>query len=415
MISILSNVKNFWQLITNPTSELKKARGEGRPFYIIITLILGVVSILVASNSPKLQASFPLLCFIVVMLLHISLHWLSSFSLIDLKFNIAYLSIQGVLGLSAVLISGAPEMALAIFATMIGEIIGMFGISRFTIFSVIIFLILTPLSYLLIGGIELLNSWLSPILSTMTILIAFMALFHRQVETSAQAHALAEELEIANRQLTEYATQVENLTLTAERQRMARELHDTLAQGVAGLVLQLEAMKAHLSVGREGRVTEIIDQSLSRARSTLADLRAAIDDLRAVPVNLPDAVREKIGRFTKATGVPCELSFSLDGYEPASKINDHLLRVLSEALANITRHAQASQIWVILQVEGKQLLLEICDNGQGFEPEKAAKAGHYGLLGMRERARLINGSLSIDSKPGQGTSIRLEFPISKEA
>ena len=389
--------------------------GEGRSFYIVLTLILGTVTIIVAANSPRLEEYLPLTAFILIMLLHISIHWLSGYSQKNIWLSIAYLVVQSLLGLIAILVSGAPEIALAIFATIIGETIGIYGTSRLSWFSVISFLVLTPLSYILIGGMDTFTNWMSPTTSTMIILIIFMVLFRKQVDANEHVKKLASELESANQQLTEYAVQVENLTLASERQRMARELHDTLAQGVAGLVLQLEAMKAHLSAGREGRVAEIIDQSLSRARSTLADSRAAIDDLRAVPVNLPDAISTKIERFTKATGVTYELSLSLEGYEPVSKINDHLLRVLSEALANITRHAQASQIWVLLKVEGKQLTLEIRDNGRGFEPEKATKAGHYGLLGMRERARLVNGSLSVESSAGQGTSIRLEVPISKEA
>jgi len=407
-------IRKFWNFISSLNPERKKAMEEGRPFYIILTVILAVVGTVVIYNSPNLKFSIPLVGFIIVMVLHISLHWLSGVGLISRKSRIIYLVVQGVLSLIAVNISGAPELALTIFATMIGETIGLFGISRLTIVSVVIFFVLTPLSYLLIGGMDLLNDWLSPTLSTMTILISFMVLYRRQTETSNQAHALAEELEIANRQLTEYATQVENLTLTAERQRMARELHDTLAQGVAGLVLQLEAMKAHLSAGREERVATIIDHSLKRARSTLADSRAAIDDLRVAPANMSEAVKIKIERFTQATGIPCNLNMDMGDVVLPKSIENHVYRVLSEALANITRHAQASQIWVNLTLEDDQFELSIRDNGRGFNPNVAPKAGHYGVLGMRERARLIEGKLEIDSEIRKGTRIRLLVPTLQE-
>ena len=195
---------------------------------------------------------------------------------------------------------------------------------------------------------------------------------------------------------------------------MARELHDTLSQGVAGLVLQLEAVKAHLEAGRGERAVAIIDQSLARARSTLADSRAAIDDLRAVPASLPEALRAKIERFTQATGIPCELSLVLRGTVPPPQTSDHLLSVLNEALANVTRHAQANQVQVRLEAKNNHLELEICDDGRGFDPEIVTGVGHYGLLGIRERARLVGGSLEIDSRTGQGTCIRFVVPIPQE-
>ena len=187
---------------------------------------------------------------------------------------------------------------------------------------------------------------------------------------------------------------------------MARELHDTLAQGVAGLVLQLEAVKAHLAAGRNERAAAIIDQALGRARSTLADSRAAIDDLRAVAADLGEAVREKIDRFTQATGIPCTLELTMSAGHAAADVSDHALHVLSEALANVARHAQATQVTVRLLLQDHQLTLEVCDNGQGFDAAQPVDAGHYGLLGMRERARLSGGTLTIASAAGEGTCVR---------
>jgi NarL family two-component system sensor histidine kinase YdfH len=152
---------------------------------------------------------------------------------------------------------------------------------------------------------------------------------------------------------------------------------------------------------------------MASARRTLAESRAAIDDLRAIPGSLPEAVRAKVERFTRATGVPCALE--LNTGEPAlpESTEDHILRVLSEALANITRHAQAGQVWVSLATDDAQVELLVRDNGQGFDPGAQIHSGHYGLLGMRERARLIGGALTVTSAPGEGTEIRLAAPTHK--
>jgi NarL family two-component system sensor histidine kinase YdfH len=285
------------------------------------------------------------------------------------------------------------------------------GVNRRALLAFIFYLLLAFINFQLLvdpasAGRELLG--LSPLILFSLIFVIF---YKRQADSRQQAQSLAVKLEIANRQLAEYAAQVEELTLAAERQRMARELHDTLSQGVAGLVLQLEAIKAHLEAGRGERGAAIIDQTLARARTTLADSRSAIDDLRAIPASLTAAMRAKTERFSQATGIPCELSLALGDTALPPSINDHLLHILTEALANVTRHAQADLVWVRLEAKNNHLKLEIRDDGKGFDPEIETGVGHYGLLGMRERARLVDGTLGIESGAGQGTCIQVIVPI----
>src|SRR5439155_17797614 len=120
-------------------------------------------------------------------------------------------------------------------------------------------------------------------------------------QSRRQAHDLLVELDAAHRQLAAYADQVERLTLAAERARMARELHDTLAQGLTGLVLQLEALEEHVERADTPKVTQVINQMKGRARSALADSRRAISDLRLVldePASLLDAIAEEARRFS---------------------------------------------------------------------------------------------------------------------
>jgi NarL family two-component system sensor histidine kinase YdfH len=244
--------------------------------------------------------------------------------------------------------------------------------------------------------------------------IIFSLALSRQAEAHARAQNLLNELETAHKQLTEYALQVEELTLTTERQRMARDLHDTLAQGLAGLILQLEAADSHLSSNHPERAQDILRQAMSRARTTLADARRAIGDLREMPASPPDlerAVRQEVQRFQEMTGIPCALEIAIPLTLP-DHIRENALRAVTEGLSNTARHAQAKHAAVQLALQDGWLQIEIHDDGHGFVPaESIGQAGHYGLVGLRERTRLVGGELTLESSPGAGTRIRLKLPV----
>lgn len=248
--------------------------------------------------------------------------------------------------------------------------------------------------------------------------IAFVVLFFRQAKARKHAQELLNELETAHRQLAEYAARVEDLTLVNERQRMARELHDTLAQGLAGLILQLEAVDKQLAQGRPERAQAIATQAMERARTTLADARRAIDDLRAgatASANLAERVRDEVERFTAATGIPCELDLNPTLPTPDS-FQEHVFRAVAEGLTNVARHARASRAWVRVAEMNSGLEIVVRDDGVGFEStEVTGRAGHYGLIGLHERVRLMGGSFEVTSKPGQGTTLTLQLPITESA
>jgi NarL family two-component system sensor histidine kinase YdfH len=237
-------------------------------------------------------------------------------------------------------------------------------------------------------------------------IVLFMVVLNQQFTEREKAQELAERLESANARLAANAARIEALTLQNERQRMARELHDTLAQGLSGLVLQLEAVKAHLASQHTERASAIVDQALARARGTLAESRAAIDDLRLAPADLADRVREKVDRFAGATGIRCEVDLAVQENQLSAAVADHAVSILSEALANVARHAQADQVKIRFVLEREELELEVLDNGKGFDVNGQSSTGHYGLLGMRERARLTGGLLAIESTPQNGTRVR---------
>jgi NarL family two-component system sensor histidine kinase YdfH len=289
---------------------------------------------------------------------------------------------------------------------MVGEALGVWGNSRRSLLLGIFYVgMLIGLLFVLTER-ERFYAAVSELVVNGGAIILFMVLLNQQLAEREKAQDLTERLESANAKLAANAARIESLTLQNERQRMARELHDTLAQGVAGLVLQLEAVKAHLASNRTDRASAIVEQALTRARGTLAESRAAIDDLRSTPANLVESIREKVDRFSQGTGIPCELELSVHENVLSNEVADHALNILSEALTNITRHARAAHVHIKCTVDRDQLELEVRDDGRGFDVNEQMSTGHYGLLGMRERARLTGGILNIESEPQKGTTVR---------
>jgi NarL family two-component system sensor histidine kinase YdfH len=185
---------------------------------------------------------------------------------------------------------------------------------------------------------------------------------------------------------------------------------------LAGLILQLEAVDAHLGNQRTERARAILQQSMEKARGTLAEARQVIDNLRrSVEHDLIDQVRQECEHFSSSTGIPCELQMDLVTAIP-DEVAEVANKVISEALANIARHARASRVSLRIAspASGKGMTIEIGDNGIGFEPE-AVEAGHYGLLGMRERVRLAGGHLTINSAKGKGTCLLIDLPFNRAA
>jgi NarL family two-component system sensor histidine kinase YdfH len=246
---------------------------------------------------------------------------------------------------------------------------------------------------------------------------AYVVLYLQQVRAREQAQKLLRDLEVAHAQLSAYALHVEELTLTTERQRIARELHDTLVQGLAGLTMQLEVANLRLTNQRYEQAQTTIQQAMERTRATLAEARNAIYDLRLDTereCNLVIDVQEEIEHFTDNTGIACTVNIEALSSVPPS-LRTHVLRMISEGLTNVAHHAQAQHVWVSATYEShntdKRLLIEVRDDGNGFDPEVVARqVGHYGLIGLRERARLMGGSLEIHSKPDKGTTLQLRIP-----
>ncbi|MFI6825735.1 sensor histidine kinase [Kribbella sp. NPDC050241] len=199
-----------------------------------------------------------------------------------------------------------------------------------------------------------------------------------------------------------------------ERRRLAAEIHDTIAQGLTGIIAQLQAVAttSDHAAAREHvvRATELARHSLGEARRSVHNLAPA-----GLSYNgLPEALHKTVGQWADRTGVRTE--FTLTGTAPHlhGEVSATLLRITQEALANVSKHAAATRVGVTLSFMDDEVTLDIRDDGKGFEPlalPARSSTGGFGLEGMRARAARIAGSLTVEAEPGSGTAVSARVPL----
>ena len=207
------------------------------------------------------------------------------------------------------------------------------------------------------------------------------------------------------------------LATIEERNRLARDIHDTLAQGLAAITLQLEAADA-LAETRPQRAHEAVQRALALARANLEEARRSVMDLRAAPLQ-EHALPEALALLVANTDLSIDYIYTPHFPLLPARIESGLYRVAQEALTNIVKHAEARNVEVSLlyydsvpNEQGEELQLAISDDGHGFDPEAVSQDGsHFGLLGMSERVKLLGGQLCIQSTPGSGTSLVVSIPL----
>lgn len=199
-----------------------------------------------------------------------------------------------------------------------------------------------------------------------------------------------------------------------ERNRLAREIHDSLAQGLSATALQLETAEALLeSDGDCSLVRSAVRNAIESTRHNLEEARRSVLDLRSAPLEgrtLAEALAalcEAVGRADSLT-VHCQTIGSRPAVPP--RVESGLYRIAQEALANTVRHSRATTAAVLLRQEIAEVTLTVEDNGKGF-PDDRTPCGHFGLVGMRERIRLLGGELQVESAPGAGTRVEARVPL----
>lgn len=197
-----------------------------------------------------------------------------------------------------------------------------------------------------------------------------------------------------------------------ERSRMAREIHDTLAQGFTGIITQLQAADQAQNEAARRRHTEA---ALALARDGLAEARRSVNALRPAPLDcagLPEALRNVARMWSARTGILVQVTTSGDAGALPTDVEVALLRTAQEALANIEKHAHAHRVTLVLRSDARGMLLEVRDDGRGFdvrervERPRDGEHGGFGLVAMRERIESIAGEFTVESRPGRGTAVR---------
>lgn len=251
--------------------------------------------------------------------------------------------------------------------------------------------------------------WLFLLMVMVSIVLGFW--ISAIIAQSAQRRALLEQLQATQAELAE-ARRHEGIL--EERQRLAREIHDTLAQGFTSIVMHLEA--AEQALGSDpAALHRHLDRARSTARASLAQARRVIHDLRPELLerqSLPEALDRTAARWQEDNQIYITATTTGTPIVLAPEIEVTLLRATQEALANIARHARASTVQVTLSYMADLVMLDIQDDGVGLEgAQPAPLSGGFGLHAMRERVAACGGTLTLESEPGDGTTVVIAIPL----
>jgi signal transduction histidine kinase len=352
--------------------------------------------------------------------------------------------VAGIVAASAVLIARSPWFGFFCWIGYLNSFTYLTGARRYA--GIVATAVLVAVSQC--GGFRDLSPALAAIVAVIALVNAalvttFVSIGQKAEERSEQRQRMLVQLAEANRRLEE--SNAENAGLHAqllsqareagvleERQRMAREIHDTLAQGLTGIITQLEAVRqTGPGAGWERRV----DNAALLARDSLSEARRSVQAMRpeALEANprLPEALAEVASQWSAVNGVPATVTTDGDPVALHPEIEVTLLRVAQEALANAAKYASAGRVGIALSYMSDVVTLDVRDDGVGFQPPELegrpaggpaaepgppggpgsdVRSGGFGLTVMRQRVQRVAGTLAIESEPGAGTAVSASVP-----
>jgi signal transduction histidine kinase len=233
-----------------------------------------------------------------------------------------------------------------------------------------------------------------------------------QPEEIELAQAFAQQA-VLSIQLARLAEQSRQAAVLEERNRLAREIHDTLAQAFTGMLIQL-GVAQRIAKRQPEEAWSLIEHVRELARQGLAEARRSVWALQPESLEyseLADSLPCIVAQMTSETSVQAEVHIHGTPRSLPADIGMNLLRIGQEALNNALRHAQAQKIFVELTFDSEQVRLSVQDDGQGFNLQHQDEGGGFGLIGMRQRAERIGGQLTVASQPGRGTEVAIAAPV----
>jgi NarL family two-component system sensor histidine kinase YdfH len=387
----------------------RAAIGETWPFFAMVSLVIGAAYVTALRADAALREPLRFAAFTALIVVTGVMYWLCPLVVTTGRRRLPFLAILAAATFAIGLMTPQHWAAFGLYPALIGLAVGLYWSDPRAIGAAIAACLGLLVTNLAVAG------WLRQALSQLPFIgialvftVIYVVLFNRQVEARQRAQALLSDLEAAHSRLREYADQVEQLTLVRERERMGHELHDTLAQGLAGLIMQLEAIDSHLQGGSTERARALLQQAMQRSRTTLHEARRAIQALHASVLDggdLSRALRSEAESFEASSGVSCQCDVDVGSLVVSPDRAQEILRIVQESLSNAARHAHASHVEVRLSESQGELRIVVSDDGVGFDPDDAR--GGFGLTGMKERAARLGGTLRVASTAGGGTTVEL--------
>ena len=237
----------------------------------------------------------------------------------------------------------------------------------------------------------------------------------KDIVAALYAQELTEERHRAEEQLHNLAIHLLSVR-EEERKEVAREIHDELGQVLAGLKIELSLFAKkitdkHLQARMQNAIA-LVEATVTRVKKIIGELRPLIlEDFGIV-----EAMRAQIQDFERLTEIPCAFTVVPENIEIAKDLAMALFRIFQEALTNVTQHSQATKVCIKLVVaDDKTIAMEICDNGRGISDKQLQDPHAFGLIGMRERARILDGTVRFITIPGQGTTVVVNLPIHRQS
>ncbi|MEZ4645275.1 MAG: sensor histidine kinase [Chloroflexota bacterium] len=234
------------------------------------------------------------------------------------------------------------------------------------------------------------------------------------IRQSTQRRELIEQLQATQAEL---AAAERREGMLQERERLAREIHDTLAQGFTSIVMHLEAAEQAMETNPQ-RLRHHLDKARDTARHSLEQARHVVQDLRPdllAQHALPDAIGRAAARWSEESGIAVTAVTTGDILPLHPDLDVTLLRAVQEALANVRKHAQAQHVAITLSYMGDMVALDVQDDGVGLAGAAPSPfAGGYGLTAMRQRVAQFGGTVELESEPGAGTTVAVAIPVSQE-